>query len=257
MKALFAPRTDRNEDGSPVIPEFTSAQADRAVAFLAEVLLEGEISIDAVLGYGDSDWDALCVAHSREEWAGLITDAIASRIVCLMLKEQIARVTDEKMMAPLMPLQGYRRSAGAMTGETIACCPECLSVAISCVAFDGGVEADTGYHDAGEQFVCRDCGARGDSADVAWTVLEEAPLPKTITDTRLPLAARERVWDAAGLSFTEKLKRAQTRCPHLKTDPAGNCYECGKRCAADVGVSAGLIRKPPVVEIHLVTQAVA
>jgi hypothetical protein len=73
----------------------------------------------------------------------------------------------------------------------------------------------------------------------------------------LHLAWLERLWDAAGLSFTEKLKRAQARCPHLKSDPAGNCYECGKRCTADVRVSAGLIRKPPVVEIHLVTKEVA
>ena len=169
MHALFTPRTDRNEDGSPATPAFTNVQADRAVAFLADALLEGEVSTDTVLDYEETDWDALCAAHSREEWAGLITDAIASRIVCLMLQDQIARVAGEKAMPPRVPLQRHTESAGAMTGETVACCPECLSVAISCVAFDGGVEADTGYHDAGEQFVCRDCGARGDAADVAWT----------------------------------------------------------------------------------------
>jgi hypothetical protein len=115
-------------------------QADRAVAFLADALLEAEVSIDTVLDYEKSDWDALCAAHSREEWERLITDVIASRIVCLMLQDQIARLASEKTMPPRVPIQHHMPSAGSGKGETVACCPECLSAAISCVAFEGGVD---------------------------------------------------------------------------------------------------------------------
>jgi hypothetical protein len=75
--------------------------------------------------------------------------------------------------------------------------------------------------------------------------LENAALPKTVTDTRLHLAALGRMWDAAGLSFVEKLNRKQARCPHRKTDPGGNCYECGKR-----GAAAGANVSQDVLKVH-------
>jgi hypothetical protein len=41
-------------------------------------------------------------------------------------------------------------------------CPQCGGP-VRLVAFDGGREAETGYRDAGERFVCRRCGACGDA----------------------------------------------------------------------------------------------
>jgi hypothetical protein len=41
-------------------------------------------------------------------------------------------------------------------------CPECASDDIRVEEYDFGVCRETGYHDAGEIFICRSCGARGD-----------------------------------------------------------------------------------------------
>ena len=45
-------------------------------------------------------------------------------------------------------------------------CPECLSNDVEVHEFDFGVCPQTGYHDAGEQFRCRACGATGDADDL-------------------------------------------------------------------------------------------
>ncbi len=45
-------------------------------------------------------------------------------------------------------------------------CPECGSSSVAIKQYDYGVCAETGYHDAGEQFHCRECGARGDADDL-------------------------------------------------------------------------------------------
>lgn len=45
-------------------------------------------------------------------------------------------------------------------------CPECGSSNFAIKQYDYGVCSETGYHDAGEQFHCRECGARGDVDDL-------------------------------------------------------------------------------------------
>ena len=44
-------------------------------------------------------------------------------------------------------------------------CPECGSTNLILEEFDFGVCRETGYHDAGELFRCRECGAKGDVSD--------------------------------------------------------------------------------------------
>lgn len=45
-------------------------------------------------------------------------------------------------------------------------CPECLSEDVELHDYDFGVCPQTGYHDAGERFRCRACGATGDADDL-------------------------------------------------------------------------------------------
>lgn len=45
-------------------------------------------------------------------------------------------------------------------------CPECGSDAIRLVEFDFGICSQTGYHDYGEYYECRECGAKGDPDDL-------------------------------------------------------------------------------------------
>lgn len=45
-------------------------------------------------------------------------------------------------------------------------CPECLSDDIEVREYDFGICRETGYHDAGERFWCRACGATGDAEDL-------------------------------------------------------------------------------------------
>lgn len=45
-------------------------------------------------------------------------------------------------------------------------CPECLSEDVIVQGYDFGVCRQTGYHDAGERFRCRACGATGDVDDL-------------------------------------------------------------------------------------------
>ena len=45
-------------------------------------------------------------------------------------------------------------------------CPECLSDDIEVHEHDFGICPETGYHDAGERFRCRACGATGDADDL-------------------------------------------------------------------------------------------
>ena len=45
-------------------------------------------------------------------------------------------------------------------------CPECESDSIVIEQYDYGTCPETGYHDAGERFQCRDCGATGDVSDL-------------------------------------------------------------------------------------------
>jgi len=45
-------------------------------------------------------------------------------------------------------------------------CPECGSSSVAIKPYDFGICTETGYRDAGEQFHCRECGARGDVDDL-------------------------------------------------------------------------------------------
>ncbi len=45
-------------------------------------------------------------------------------------------------------------------------CPKCLSDDVEVREYDFGICSETGYHDAGERFRCRACGATGDADDL-------------------------------------------------------------------------------------------
>jgi len=45
-------------------------------------------------------------------------------------------------------------------------CPECLSDDVAVREYDFGICRETGYHDAGERFRCRACGAEGNAEDL-------------------------------------------------------------------------------------------
>ena len=45
-------------------------------------------------------------------------------------------------------------------------CPECLSDDVEVHEYDFGICPQTDYHDAGERFRCRACGAIGDADDL-------------------------------------------------------------------------------------------
>ena len=46
-------------------------------------------------------------------------------------------------------------------------CPECESNNLTIKPYDYGISRETGYHDAGVRFECRDCGATGDASELA------------------------------------------------------------------------------------------
>ncbi len=73
-------------------------------------------------------------------------------------------------------------------------CPQCLSTNLSCIPVDFGVDAGTGYEDAGERFECRACGATGDAAEV------------TLRDRTAPEAA----WGSSELANVRKPVRSVT-----------------------------------------------
>ena len=52
-------------------------------------------------------------------------------------------------------------------------CPDCGSLNLAVAFADFGRSPETGYPDAGEQFRCLDCGARGPAEDA-----EPAPIRK-------------------------------------------------------------------------------
>ena len=45
-------------------------------------------------------------------------------------------------------------------------CPECGSNDIIIQPYDYGICRETGYHDVGEDFQCRACGAKGDVSEI-------------------------------------------------------------------------------------------
>jgi len=53
-------------------------------------------------------------------------------------------------------------------------CPECESYNLVIKPYDYGICRETGYHDAGERFDCRDCGATGDVSDLASSPARQA-----------------------------------------------------------------------------------
>jgi hypothetical protein len=45
-------------------------------------------------------------------------------------------------------------------------CPECGSGEVTVQEYDFGICRETGYHDAGERFRCRACGAAGEADEL-------------------------------------------------------------------------------------------
>jgi hypothetical protein len=45
-------------------------------------------------------------------------------------------------------------------------CPQCGASRLEIIEYDFGVCRETGYHDAGERFTCRACGATGDVEEI-------------------------------------------------------------------------------------------
>ena len=60
-------------------------------------------------------------------------------------------------------------------------CPECGGKSVVLKHYDYGVCRETGYHDAGERFRCRDCGAEGDAGDVGLRAHDRPQHGATIT----------------------------------------------------------------------------
>ena len=56
--------------------------------------------------------------------------------------------------------------AGATQGCDCEMCPECGSNHLAIKQYDYGACRETGYHDAGERFHCRDCGDEGDVSEI-------------------------------------------------------------------------------------------
>ncbi len=63
--------------------------SDRIVARLAERLIEAGVPIAHVAEFGRAEWDAVLADICAEEYEGTISDAIAARVTCRMLREQI------------------------------------------------------------------------------------------------------------------------------------------------------------------------
>lgn len=55
-------------------------------------------------------------------------------------------------------------------------CPECLSDDVRIERFDGGICSETGYHDSGEEYVCRDCGHSGPIEDLIKEITHSEPV---------------------------------------------------------------------------------
>lgn len=48
-------------------------------------------------------------------------------------------------------------------------CPRCGSDDLRWDEYDGGIDSETGYHDAGELYICEDCGDSGPAEDAEVT----------------------------------------------------------------------------------------
>ena len=48
----------------------------------------------------------------------------------------------------------------------MSACPECGGGNVAVTEYDFGICPQTGYHDCGERFRCRECGATGDVNDL-------------------------------------------------------------------------------------------
>lgn len=67
-------------------------------------------------------------------------------------------------------------------------CPGCGSDNVSVVEYDFGRCSETGYHDAGERFTCRGCGADGDLDEL---VIDENLRPSERSQLRSEVVAED------------------------------------------------------------------
>jgi len=72
---------------------------------------------------------------------------------------------------PVRPcVAGARQEKGRQQAPRRGCdcemCPECGSNHLAIKQYDYGACRETGYHDAGERFHCRDCGDEGDVSEI-------------------------------------------------------------------------------------------
>lgn len=72
-------------------------------------------------------------------------------------------------------------------------CPECGSDNVVIKPYDFGTCPQTGYHDAGERFECRDCGATGDGSDLVCDGAAPAVVPDDFRDLTSARRAADRL----------------------------------------------------------------
>lgn len=104
-------------------------------------------------------------------------------------------------------------------------CPECGSNDIVIEHYDCGVCRETGYHDAGEMYHCRECGARGDADEIDATLPTRAGDSVQCRPTNRPsiTARRGRGHPGAngGQSSCQPQERGKSWGPGFAPFPAG------------------------------------
>jgi hypothetical protein len=68
-------------------------------------------------------------------------------------------------------------------------CPDCLSYDLVLAAWDAGRCSQTGYHDAGEEFHCRTCGATGEAGELVELPAKREPRSETAAPMTMPASA--------------------------------------------------------------------
>lgn len=138
--------------------------------------------------------------HSHQQAALFAVPAPAP--VCHNCKQPRSKVMRDRQ--EIMNLRPDRYQSMLEAYAVICCnpdseyrCPDCDSEKLTFAAYDNGAEADTGYQDAGERYICLDCGARGDAQDCEppaqpWAELEAVRKAREDVEDDTERARRER-----------------------------------------------------------------